>query len=148
MVPALRCCARCTGFRYLESIAIAKSFARANGYDVVPSQELVAIGVGNLFSSFFHSFPITGSFSRTAVNSASGVATPLSGLVTGSIVMIALLLLTSMLQYVPKAALSSIIIVAVLKLFNYTIVYGNPNTPFTRHDPPPCQASVGSAPPP
>ena len=107
---------------YLESIAIAKSFARTNGYEVVPSQELIAIGVGNVASSFFHSFPITGSFSRTAVNSASGVATPMSGLVTGSIVMLSLLLLTSVLQYIPKAALGSIIIVAVINLFNYKIV--------------------------
>ena len=34
---------------------------------------MVALGVCNIFGSLVHSMPTTGSFSRTAVNSASGV---------------------------------------------------------------------------
>ena len=47
------------------------------------SQELFALGFANIISSFVRSFPLAGSFSRTAVNSASGVKTPLGGLITG-----------------------------------------------------------------
>jgi sodium-independent sulfate anion transporter 11 len=47
------------------------------------SQELFALGFSNIMSSFVRSFPLAGSFSRTAVNSASGVRTPLGGLMTG-----------------------------------------------------------------
>jgi sodium-independent sulfate anion transporter 11 len=47
------------------------------------SQELFALGLSNIMSSFVRSFPIAGSFSRTAVNNASGVKTPLGGLMTG-----------------------------------------------------------------
>lgn len=50
----------------LESIAIAKAFARRNEYQIDPNQELIAIGISNAISSFFHSYPITGSFSRYA----------------------------------------------------------------------------------
>jgi len=109
---------------FLESIAIANAFARANGYDndLLPSQELVAIGLGNIVSGFFHSYPITGSFSRTAVNSASGVATPASGIVTGIIVLVALQFITQVMEKIPKAALSAIIIVSVIKMFNWKIV--------------------------
>ena len=64
---------------FLESIAIAKAFARKNQYKVDASQELVALGVANCLSSFVSSYPVTGSFSRTAVNAHSGVATPAGG---------------------------------------------------------------------
>jgi high affinity sulfate transporter 1 len=107
---------------YLESIAIAKAFARQNGYEVAPSQELIGIGFSNIVSFFFHSYPITGSFSRTAVNSASGVATPMSGVVTGIIVMLALQFITTWMYFIPAPALAAIIIVSVAKMFNYEIV--------------------------
>ena len=64
---------------FLESIAIAKAFARKNKYRVNPSQELIALGIANCMSSFVSSYPVTGSFSRTAVNAQSGVATPAGG---------------------------------------------------------------------
>jgi len=107
---------------YLESIAIAKAFARQNNYEVQPTQELIAIGLANIANFFFRAYPATGSFSRTAVNSASGVATPASGIVTGVIVLIAMQFITGIMKYIPSAALSSIIIVSVLKMFNWRIV--------------------------
>lgn len=64
---------------FLESVAIAKAFARKNKYKVDPSQELIALGFANVIGSFCSAYPVTGSFSRTAVNSISGVATPLGG---------------------------------------------------------------------
>uniref|UniRef100_UPI00358E595E sodium-independent sulfate anion transporter isoform X4 n=1 Tax=Myxine glutinosa TaxID=7769 RepID=UPI00358E595E len=67
---------------FLESIAIAKAFASENKYPVDPSQELIAIGTTNIFGSFLSAFPVTGSFTRTAVNSQSGVCTPAGGLIT------------------------------------------------------------------
>ena len=68
---------------FLESIAIGKAFAQKDGYDLDNTQELRALGLGNLVNSFFRAYPITGSFSRTAVNNASNVQTPLAGLITG-----------------------------------------------------------------
>jgi sodium-independent sulfate anion transporter 11 len=55
----------------------------AKGKAVDASQELFALGFANIFSSFVRSFPLAGSFSRTAVNNGSGVKTPLGGLMTG-----------------------------------------------------------------
>ena len=51
-------------------------------------QELLAIGFANIAGSFFSAYPVTGSFSRTAVNFMSGVKTPLAGLFTAGIVML------------------------------------------------------------
>lgn len=55
----------------------------AKGQKVDASQEMIAIGLSNILGSFFSSFAVTGSFSRTAVNAASGVHTALSGVYTG-----------------------------------------------------------------
>ena len=103
---------------YLESVAIGKTFAQQNGYVLDATQELRAIGLGNVVSSMFQSFPITGSFSRTAVNSASNSQTPASGLFTGILVIFALMALTSTFAYIPKAALAAIIMMSVVHMID------------------------------
>ncbi|KAF4520980.1 hypothetical protein B566_EDAN002476 [Ephemera danica] len=96
----------------LESIAIAKAFAKGKTIDA--TQEMLSLGLSNLLGSFFESFPVTGSFTRTAVNNASGVKTPVGGLYTGSMVLLCLAFLTRYLQYIPKATLAAVIICAVI----------------------------------
>lgn len=49
------------------------------------TQEMLSLGLGNLIGSFFHSMPVTGSFSRSAVMNASGVRTPLASMYTGKL---------------------------------------------------------------
>ncbi|XP_031554144.1 sodium-independent sulfate anion transporter-like isoform X1 [Actinia tenebrosa] len=107
---------------FLESIAIAKAFARKNKYKVDASQELIALGLANCFSSFVSSYPVTGSFSRTAVNAQSGVTTPAGGIFTGAIVLLALGVLTPFFKYIPKASLAALIISSVLTMIEYHIV--------------------------
>ena len=58
---------------YLESISIAKGFSIKNSYKIDANQELLAIGASNAISALVSSYPVTGSFSRTAVNSQSSV---------------------------------------------------------------------------
>ena len=88
-------------------------------YPVAANQELFALGAANSISSFFRSYPITGSFSRSSVNAASGVRTPLAGVATGLIVMLSLMLLTPVFFYVPKAALAAVIIMSVVRLVEW-----------------------------
>lgn len=103
---------------YLESIAIAKGFAIKNGYKVNPTQELLAIGLSNSISACVLSYPVTGSFSRSAVNSQSNVATPAGGIVCGSLVLLALLFLTPIFVYIPAACLGAVIILAAISMFD------------------------------
>ncbi|RHZ48847.1 hypothetical protein Glove_541g34 [Diversispora epigaea] len=102
----------------LEHIAIAKNFGRINDYKIKPSQELIAIGVTNIVGSFFGAYPATGSFSRTAIKAKSGVRTPLAGVFSGVLVILALFVLTPAFSYIPDASLSAIIIHAVLDLIS------------------------------
>lgn len=108
----------------LEHIAISKSFGRVNDYKVVPDQELIAIGVNNLIGTFFNAYPATGSFSRSALKAKCGVRTPLAGIFTGAVVLLALYCLTGAFYYIPKAVLSAVIIHAVSDLIaNYKVTW-------------------------
>ncbi|XP_068769772.1 sodium-independent sulfate anion transporter isoform X7 [Struthio camelus] len=102
----------------LETIAIAKAFASQNDYRIDPNQELLAMGITNILGSFVSSYPVTGSFGRTAVNAQTGVCTPAGGLVTGALVLLSLAYLTSFFYYIPKAALAAVIICAVVPMFD------------------------------
>ncbi|BFZ18038.1 hypothetical protein BsWGS_21077 [Bradybaena similaris] len=106
----------------VETMAIGKAFARINNYKIDPTQELIAVGVANIASSFVSSYPITGSFTRTAVNSQTGVRTPLGGIFTGGLVLLSLGVLTPWFSYIPKSALAAVIIAAVLQMVDCRIV--------------------------
>lgn len=98
------------------------AFVLANGKPVDATQELIAIGACNLANSFIQAFPSTGSLSRSAVNNSSGVRTPLGGLYTGLLVIIALLFFTPYFYYIPKTSLAAIIIAAVVFMVEVKVV--------------------------
>lgn len=100
----------------IEHIAIAKNFGKQFGYDVVPSQEILAQGTANTLGPFLGGYSCTGSFGASAVLSKAAVKTPLAGLVSALILLLALYALTSVFYYIPRAALAGLIIHAVLNL--------------------------------
>ncbi|KAA1471250.1 sulfate permease [Dentipellis sp. KUC8613] len=100
----------------LEHISISKSFGRINNYKIDPNQELIAIGVTNTIGSVFGAYPATGSFSRSALKSKSGVRTPAGGIFSAIVVVVALYGLTPAFFWIPTAGLSAVIIHAVADL--------------------------------
>ena len=104
---------------YLEAISIGKGIEEKNNQDNIDAnQELVALGTANVAGSFFLTFPISASFSRSAINNELGAKTNLAGLVTATIVLLTLLFLTPLFYYLPKAILASIIMVSVFGLID------------------------------
>ena len=102
----------------METVAVAKAFRPGKKLD--STQEMIAIGLSNLSGSFFGAFPVSGSFSRSAVNHNSGVRSPLGGVVTGSLVLLALATLAPFFELIPQTALSSIIIAAVVPMIKFS----------------------------
>lgn len=102
----------------IEHTGIARAFGVRNNYVTDQSQELVYFGVTNFFNSFFHSMGIGGAMSRTAVNSACNVKSPLSGFITMAVVLISIYELVGTLYWIPKATLAAIIITAVWPLIS------------------------------
>ena len=107
---------------FMEAISIAKALAAKSKQRIDPNQELIGQGLSNLVGSVTQAFPVSGSFSRSAVNFNAGARTGFSAVVTGLIVMITLLFLTPLLYHLPQAVLAAIIIMAVIGLINFEAI--------------------------
>ncbi|MDH3707551.1 MAG: sulfate permease, partial [Acidimicrobiia bacterium] len=101
---------------FMESIAVAKVYARRHRYEVDANRELLALGGANVTSGLFGGYPVTGGFSRTAVNDTAGARTPLASIITAGIVLLTIVALTPLLYSLPNAALGAIIVAAVVGL--------------------------------
>jgi len=104
---------------YMESIAIGKALAAKHQYKIDAGNEMVALGITNLIGSMFSCYPVTGSFSRSAVNDATGAKTQSAGLVTSFIMFLTLMLLTPLFESLPKFCLAAIVINSVKNLVAY-----------------------------
>jgi len=104
---------------FMEAVSIAKAIATKTRQRLDPNQELLGQGLANLCGSFTQSYPVSGSFSRTAVNFNAGARSGMSSVVTALIVMLTLFFFTPLLYHLPQAVLAAIIILAVGSLVNF-----------------------------
>lgn len=103
---------------YMESIAVAQWIALKEKYRVSPNREFLGLGLANVVAGLFSGYPVTGGFSRTAVNYQAGSRTPMASVVTAGLVLLVLLALTPLFTYLPKVILAAVIMVAVIGLID------------------------------
>ncbi|MCU7933104.1 MAG: sulfate permease [Candidatus Thiodiazotropha sp. (ex Codakia rugifera)] len=101
---------------FMEAISIAKAMAARTRQRLNANQELIGQGLSNIAASMFSGYPVSGSFSRSAVNINAGAITGFSSVVTGLVVAITLIFLTPLLYHLPQATLAAVIIMAVINL--------------------------------
>lgn len=105
---------------FMESIAVAKAIqSRRRNYQVDANQELVAIGVANIAAGMFRGFPVTGGFSRTAVNDQAGAQTGMASVLSAGVIVMTLLFLTPLFYHLPNTILASVVMVAVFGLIDF-----------------------------
>ncbi len=104
---------------FMEAISIAKAMAARTGQRIDPNQELVGQGLANIVGAFAGSYPVSGSFSRSAVNLQAGGRTGLSNLFSSVVVLLTLLFLTPLLYHLPQAILAAVIMMAVIGLVDF-----------------------------
>ena len=107
---------------FMEAISIAKAMATRTRQRIDPNQELIGQGLANLVGSFSQSYPVSGSFSRSAVNLGAGARTGLSSVFSAGVVVLTLLFLTPALYHLPQAVLAAIIVVAVIGLIDFAAI--------------------------
>ncbi|PKR77460.1 sodium-independent anion transporter [Halalkalibacillus sediminis] len=103
---------------FMESVAVAKAIAAKEGYRINSNQELNGLGAANIVGSFFSAYPVTGGFSRSAVNYQAGARTPMAAIFTAVLIILTLLFLTDWFYYLPNTVLAAIIMVAVFQLID------------------------------
>ncbi|KAH8784183.1 sulfate permease-like protein [Hyaloscypha sp. PMI_1271] len=99
----------------LEHVAFAKAFGRRNGYAIDSSQEMFYLGFVNFITSLFGGMPVGGGdLPRAAVNSDSGVKSPLGGIFTSVTVLGGMYAGSGFFQYTPMPVIAGVIIVATI----------------------------------
>lgn len=101
---------------FMEAYAIAKFIASQTKQKLDVNQELIGQGLANVVGSFFKSYPVSGSFSRSAVNFQAGAKTGMSNIISACFVIATLLFVAPLLYYLPRPVLSAIVITAVVGL--------------------------------
>ena len=103
---------------FVESVSVGQTLAARRRQRIEPDQELIALGGANLAASVTGGFPVTGGFARSVVNFDAGAETPAAGVFTALGLLLASLLLTPALYFLPQATLAATIMVAVLALID------------------------------
>ncbi len=83
-----------------------------------PNTELKAQGVGNILAGLLGGLPMTSVVVRTTANITSGAKTKLSTIIHGTLLLLSVILIPSILNKIPMACLAGILIMIGFKLAN------------------------------
>lgn len=103
---------------FMEAMSSAKIAAIRTARRWDENQELIGQGLAKVAAAFSGTMPVSGSFSRSALNLAAGARTGLSSVVSAACVLATVLFLTPLLHYLPVPVLAAIIVLAVANLVN------------------------------
>lgn len=105
---------------FMEAMSSCKVIALKTRTDWDENQELIGQGLAKVVAAFCHSMPVSGSFSRSALNLASNAKSGVSALVAAGFVLLTLLYFTPLLYHLPKSALAAMIVLAVANLIDFS----------------------------
>lgn len=102
---------------FMEAYSIAKSIWAKTKQKIDINQELMWQGLANLFTGFIRWYPVSWSFSWTAVNYDAWAKTWISNVVASLFIIFTIVFLAQYLHFLPKAVLWAIVILAAIWLF-------------------------------
>lgn len=83
------------------------------------NQELVAQGIANMVGPLFGCIPATGAVARSVVNARTGARSPIAGLIHCALILIVLVAAAPLINHVPLAVLSAILVVAAYRMVSW-----------------------------
>jgi high affinity sulfate transporter 1 len=111
--------AGCLLLAYVEGVSAGRTFAAKHGYALDMRQEFLGVGAANLATALGHGYPVAGGLSQSAVNDKAGAKSPLALIFASLALALCLLYLTNLLENLPKAVLSAVVLTAILGLFDF-----------------------------
>lgn len=103
---------------FMEATSSSKVIAMKTRRAWDENQELIGQGLAKIAGAFNHCMPVSGSFSRSALNLQAHAASGLSSVFCALFVLVTLLLFTPYLHHIPKPVLAAVIMLAVFSLLN------------------------------
>ncbi|MBI3903597.1 MAG: SulP family inorganic anion transporter [Nitrosomonadales bacterium] len=104
---------------FVEAMSSCKVIAMKTRSRWDENQELVGQGLAKVAAAFCQSMPVSGSFSRSALNLAAHARTGLSSIISAGFVFVTLMFFTGALYHLPKPVLAAMIMMAVANLVNF-----------------------------
>lgn len=104
---------------FMETFAIAKSFARHTGERLDADRELTGQGLANIAAGFAGGYPVSGSFSASAVHIHAGARSALAPVIVSVAILLTILFFSPLLSLLPKVVLAAIVIAAVIPMVNF-----------------------------
>jgi high affinity sulfate transporter 1 len=101
---------------FVELSTIARTYAKAHDYEIDNNKELLALGASSVSVGIGQGFPISGSFSKTAVNDRNNAKTQLAGAIAAGVTILVVLYLTGFFYYLAEPVIAALIVVAVFKM--------------------------------
>lgn len=102
----------------LESLLSAKIADKMTGHHHDSNREIFGQGMANLITPFFGGVPATAALARTAVNVRSHAHSRLASLVHAATLAIAVLLISGLVERIPLAALSGVLLATTIHMIN------------------------------
>ena len=103
----------CFVMGFIESTAVARTFAMKHRYAIDPRREMLALAAANAGTGLFHSYPVSGGMSQSAVNEQGGARSARSLVWAAVAIAVVLLFLTGPFRYLPEATLAALVLAAV-----------------------------------
>ena len=107
---------------FMEAMSSGKIAAMKTRRPWDENQELVGQGLAKVVGALNGTFPVSGSFSRSALNLATHARTGLSSVIAALFVAATALFLGPLLYHLPKPVLAAIIVLAVVNLLNFRAI--------------------------
>ena len=104
---------------FMEAMSSCKVIAMKTRTPWNDNQELIGQGLAKIAAAFSQSIPVSGSFSRSALNLSVNAKTGLSSVFSAAFVLLTLLFFTPLLHHLPKPVLAAIIVIALINLVDY-----------------------------
>jgi MFS superfamily sulfate permease-like transporter len=98
---------------YAESYGAIRTFAIKHGDSSAPNRDLMAFGVANIASGFFHGMPVGAGYSATSANESAGAQSRWSGWIAALVVLLLVLTLLPFIEHTPEPILAAIVVHAV-----------------------------------
>lgn len=104
---------------FTEAMSSCRVLARKTNGRWDENQELIGQGLAKMTSAFSGAFPVSGSFSRSALNLYAGATGPWSSLIAAGCVLLSLFFLTDLIAFLPYSVLAAMIMVPVFNLLDF-----------------------------
>jgi SulP family sulfate permease len=107
----------------METVSTVKALAANSGQHLSINQEILGLGIGNVFSSLIGAMPLSGSPSRSAISYENGAKTRLAAIFNSISIALILLAFSFLVRRIPIAAFAALLIVTSASVVNFKQVF-------------------------